>query len=100
MCIVVKKGKKMDREFMKSFLNNYYADFQREAVKESEEYKEKRNKRYEIERAFELGLQEYKELSELFEAYLDACADELEVLLEQMYLLGAADREKMLRGII
>ena len=100
MCIVVKKGKKLDREFMKSFLNNYYADFQSEAVKESEEYKEKRNKRYEMERAFELGLQEYKELSELFEAYLDACADESEILLEEMYLMGAQDRERMLKGII
>ena len=100
MCIVVKKGKKMDREFMKSFLTNYYVDYQSEAVKESEEYKEKRNKRYEMERAFELGLQEYKELSELFEAYLDACADEQEILLQEMYLMGAQDREKMLRGII
>ena len=90
----------MDREFMKSFLNNYYADFQSEAVKESEEYKEKRNKRYEMERAFELKLQEYGDLCKLFEAYLDACADELEILLEEMYLMGAQDRENMLKGII
>ncbi len=91
----------MDREFMKTFLNNYYSDFQTEVAKGSKEYQEKRNQRYEIEKKFELLLQENsKELVEVFEDYLDACADELEVLLEQMYLLGAADREKMLRGII
>ena len=91
----------MDRAFMKSFLNNYYADYQSEAVKDSEEYRKRQTKRYEMEKKFELLLQENsKELVEVFEDYLDACADELEVLLEQMYLLGAADREKMLRGII
>ena len=90
----------MDRMFMKSFLNNYYADYQTEAVIDSKEYQHRKNKRYVIERAFELGLQEYKELSELFEAYLDACADESEILLEEMYLMGAQDRERMLKGII
>lgn len=91
----------MDREFIKSFLNNYYADFQSEAVKDSDEYKERRKRRYEIEKKFVLLLQEStKELVELFEAYLDACADELEILLEEMYLMGAQDRENMLKGII
>ena len=91
----------MDLEFMKSFLNNYYADYQSEAVKDFEEYRKRQTKRYEIEKKFELLLQENsKELVEVFEGYLDACTDELEVLLEQMYLLGATDREKMLRGII
>ena len=91
----------MEREFIKSFLNNYYADFQSEAVKDSDEYKERRKRRYEIEKKFVLLLQEStKELGELFEAYLDACADELEILLEEIYLMGAQDREKMLRGII
>ena len=33
----------MDRKFMKSFLNNYYSDFQTEAVKDSEEYKERKS---------------------------------------------------------
>ena len=57
--------------------------------------------RYEIEKKFVLQLQECsKELVELFETYLDACADEQEVLLQEVYLLGANDRERMLRGII
>lgn len=90
----------MDREFMKSFLNNYYADYQSEAVKDSVEYQEKRKLRYETEKKFVLMLQENsKELVEVFEDYLDACADELEVLLEEIYLMGAQDCEKMLRGI-
>lgn len=88
----------MDREFMKSFLNNYYGDYQSEAVKESEEYRKRQTKRYEMEKKFELLLQENsKELVELFEVYLDFCADELEILLQEMYLMGARDREKMLQ---
>ena len=91
----------MDREFIKSFLNNYYADYQSEAVKDSEEYRKRQAKRYEMEKKFELLLQENsKKLVEVFEDYLDACADELEILLEEIYLMGAQDREKMLRGII
>ena len=90
----------MDRAFMKSFLNNYYADYQSEAVKDSEEYRKRQTKRYEIEKKFELLLQENsKELVELFEVYLDSCADEFEILLQEMYLMGAADRERMLRDI-
>lgn len=91
----------MDREFMKSFLNNYYADYQSEAVKDSEEYRKRQTKRYEIEKKFELLLQEHgEELLFLFEQYLDAYADEQEVLMQETYLMGAQDREKMLRGII
>lgn len=91
----------MDCEFVKSFLNNYYSDFQTEVVKGSKEYQEKRSRRYEIEEKFELLLQELSnELTKLFEDYLDACADEQEILLQEMYLMGAQDREKMLRGII
>ena len=91
----------MDREFMKLFLNNYYADFQTEAVKDSEEYKERRSYRYEMEKKNELLLQELsKDLIKVFDDYIDACADEQEILLQEMYLMGAQDREKMLRGII
>lgn len=91
----------MDREFMKLFLNNYYADFQTEAVKDSAEYKERRSYRYELEKKIELLLQELsKDLIKVFDDYIDACADEQEILLQEMYLMGAQDREKMLRGII
>ena len=91
----------MDREFMKTFLSNYYVDYQSEAVKDSEEYRKRQTKRYEMEKKFELLLQENsKKLVEVFEDYLDVYADELEILLEEIYLMGAQDREKMLRGII
>lgn len=32
-----------------------------------------------------------------FDEYIGAYADEMDVMLEEVYLLGAADREKMLR---
>ena len=91
----------MDREFMKSFLNNYYADYQSEVVKDSVEYQKRRKRRYEIEKKFALLLQESsKELVVVFDDYLDTYADELEILLEEMYLMGANDRERMLKGVI
>ena len=77
----------MDREFMRSFCRNYYSDFETEAIKDSEEYQERRKQRYETERKLELKLQESgEEIQALFEQYLDACADELEILLEEMYV--------------
>ena len=85
---------------MRSFCRKYYSDYQMEATKGSEEYQSKKNKRYELECNFELELQKYEGLEKLFEEYLDACADEQEVLQEEVYLLGAQDREKMMRGII
>lgn len=46
-------------------------------------------------------LQDYsKELVGLFDDYLNAYTDEMEFLLQEVYLQGAQDREKMLRGII
>jgi len=90
----------MDVEFMRSFYQKYYENPQMEAVKDSNEYLEKRNIRYEKEAAFieRLNLAGNELLSE-FEKYLDACADEADVLQELMYLMGAADRERMLRDI-
>ena len=83
---------------MKSFYKRYYDDPQCEAVCESELYKEKRARRYELEEELEKALGEVGEkLKQLFNIYLDSCAAEQEVLIEQMYLLGAADRERMLK---
>ena len=88
----------MDRVFMKEFYKNCYSYPQEIAIKDSEEYIEKRNLRYEIEAQFvELLNKSGEELEQMFEKYLDACADEEEILMEEMYLLGANDREKMLR---
>lgn len=91
----------MDREFMKSFYKNYYMNPQVEAIKDSNEYQEKLNQRYEVESKFTKLLKKFgNELVQVFQQYLDAYADEQEILLEEMYLMGALDREKMLRGII
>lgn len=91
----------MDKCFMSSFYEKYYINPQEEAVGDSNDYIRKKNLRYEIENKL---VEQLKGLDEkilfMFEEYLDACADEQEVLLLRMYLLGAEDREKMLRGII
>lgn len=74
---------------------------QNEAVKDSEEYKIKRNRRHELETKFTECLKNAGQgMLQMFEEYLDAYADEQEILLEEMYLLGALDRERMLRGMI
>lgn len=83
---------------MKSFYENYYADPQKTAVKDSEEYIKQRELRYDVEERFvKLLSNSDDDLEQLFEEYLDACADEIEILLREMYLLGANDREKMLK---
>lgn len=85
----------MDREFMKSFYRNYYEDVYSEAIKEFTEYQEKQIVKYDLQAKIEEELSE-KGLK-LFEQFLDALADEQEILLQEMYLLGAQDRERMLR---
>lgn len=84
---------------MRDFLRNYYSDFQTVAVKNSEEYQMRKNSRYEMEAEIELKLEE-NGLHNEFERYCDLVAEEIEVLMEAVYLLGAEDREKMLKGII
>ena len=91
----------MDKSFMMSFYREFYENAQHEAVKESKAYHERKEQRYRIETELVSKMQQIgDDLFQLFEKYSDACADEQEVLLEEMYLLGAQDREKMLRGII
>ena len=80
---------------MKSFYRNYYEDVYSEAIKEFTEYQEKQIVKYDLQAKIEEELSE-KGLK-LFEQFLDALADEQEILLQEMYLLGAQDRERMLR---
>ena len=57
--------------------------------------------RQEIEGTLEEKLKDSgNDLMRLFEEYVDALIEEQEVLLREMYLMGAQDRERMLRGII
>ena len=88
----------MDKEFMREFYRNFYMHPCDEAIKDSEEYKEKNQIRFELENEVEKMLggtrtNEYK----IFDDFLTAFYDEYEVLLEEMYLMGARDRERMLR---
>ena len=91
----------MDHEFMKLFRKNFYEDYWQEAIKDSVGYKEKRALRYDAESQFELAVQmSGKELKELYENYQEVLWQEVECMLECVYVLGASDRERMLRGII
>ena len=88
----------MDREVMIGYYQNFYTHPSNEAIKDSEEYKEKKKIRHELEDEVEKMLggtrtPEYKK----FDAFLTALYDENEVLLLEMYLMGARDREMMLR---
>ena len=88
----------MDREFMRVFYRTHYEHAYDIAVKDSVEYKKMRDIRYLIEDELtELlggtGTEAYKKFDEFISAY----ADENDVMLEEVYLLGAADRERMLK---
>lgn len=88
----------MDKGFMREFYQKFYLHPSDEAIKDSKEYKEKSKIRSELENEVEkilggTGTAEYK----MFDNFLTAFYDENEVLLEEMYLMGARDREKMLR---
>ena len=88
----------MDKAFMRDFYETYYTDPYQAAIKDSEEFRKKRDIRYEIEEELTemlggAGTAEYKKFDEFLTAFLD----EYDELLVEMYLLGASDREKMLR---
>lgn len=84
---------------MREYYRNYYADPQTEAVRDCIVYREKRSVRYVIEAELFDSLKKVdNQLCDMFEMYLDSYADELEILLEEMYLLGACDKAKMLEA--
>jgi len=88
----------MDVNFMRHYYTNVYENPQRKAVENSDTYFEKRNLRYEKEENFINKMKSIAPgLNAYFEEYLDSYSDELEILLEEMYILGASDREKMLK---
>lgn len=88
----------MDRNFMKSFYERYYENPVGEAIRGSEKYHDLQKKRQEIECVLEEKLRDSgKDLMQLFDTYLDICTEEIEILLQEVYLQGACDRERMLR---
>lgn len=87
----------MDKDFIRLFYQSFYENPQKDATKDSVKYDEKRIARYEKEKILiELLKNLGDEILQAFENYLDACADEQDVLLEEIYLMGAEDRERML----
>ena len=88
----------MDREFMRAFYREFREHAYDEAVKDSDEYKRMGDVRYKVEDELTEMLSgihtpEYKK----FDDFMSAYADEYDVMLEEVYLLGAADRERMLK---
>lgn len=88
----------MDREYMRSYYRRFYENPSDLVVTESDEFKEKRNLRYNLEDELTemmggTGTIMYKK----FDEYISAFSEEMEVMREETYLLGAADREQMLK---
>ena len=88
----------MDREYVRSYYRRFYENPSDLVVTESDEFKEKRDLRYNLEDELTemmggTGTIMYKK----FDEYISAFSDEMEVMREETYLLGAADREQMLK---
>ena len=88
----------MDREYMRSYYRRFYENPSDLVVTESDEFKEKRDLRYNLEDELTemmggTGTIMYKK----FDEYISAFTEEMEVMREETYLLGAADREQMLK---
>ena len=88
----------MDREYMRSYYRRFYENPSDLVVTESDEFKEKRDLRYNREDELTemmggTGTIMYKK----FDEYISAFSEEMEVMREETYLLGAADREQMLK---
>ena len=88
----------MNKEFMRSFYRKYYAHSYDKAVSHSKRYRRLQKIRYQLddELAAMMGGTNTA-LYKKFDEYIGAYADEMDVMLEEVYLLGALDREKMLR---
>ena len=88
----------MDRNFMRSFYEKYYEHPYDKAVSRSKRYKRMRKIRYKIEDEHTKMMGGTRTaLYQKFDEFLGAYADEMDVMLREVYLLGALDREKMLR---
>ena len=88
----------MDKEYMRMYYRRMYENPCDLVGTDSDDYKEKRDFRYALEEQLELmmgGTQ--TAIYKVFDEYVSAFCDEMEVMREETYLLGAADREQMLK---
>ena len=88
----------MDKESMRNYYRRMYENPCDLVIINSEEFEEKKKIRYALEDKLEemmggTSTQLYK----VFDEYISAFSDEMEVMREETYLLGAADREQMLK---
>ena len=97
-CLEVKGRRKMDREYMRTYYRRFYENPCDLVVVESDEFKEKRDLRYQLEDELtEMMGGNRTMLYKKFDEYISAFSDEMEVMREETYLLGASDREQMLK---
>ena len=83
---------------MRTYYRRFYENPCDLVVADSEEFKEKRDLRYKSEDELtEMMGGNRTLLYQKFDDYISAYADEMEVMREETYLLGAADREQMLK---
>lgn len=83
---------------MRLFYRTFYEHAYDVAVADSEEYREKQQIRQALEDELEKMMGGINTpLYQKFDEYVGAYADEMDVMHEETYLLGASDRERMLR---
>ena len=83
---------------MRTYYRRFYENPCDLVVADSEEFREKRDLRYNLEDELtEMMGGNRTLLYQKFDDYISAYADEMEVMREETYLLGAADREQMLK---
>lgn len=88
----------MDMNFMRDYYRMSYFQDCKPMLIEREKYDEKCKIRYQLEEAFKERLEGYdSKLYPEFEKLVDCIEDVHNIMLEEMYLIGARDRENMLR---
>ena len=88
----------MDKEYLRHYYRRMYENPCDLVIIDSEEFEEKKKIRYALEDKLEemMGGIETP-IYKVFDEYISAFSDEMEVMREETYLLGAADREQMLK---
>ena len=83
---------------MRLYFRNHHLDPQYEIMQKSRTYMERFEDKYVLEELLTNYIESQETgIRQVFEKYLDAVNEENVQLVEEGYLLGAEDREKMLR---
>ena len=88
----------MDKEYMRNYYRRMYENPCDLVIIDSEEFEEKKKIRYALEDKLEEMMGGAStHIYIVFDEYISAFCDEMEIMREETDLLGAADRERMLR---